>query len=36
MNLYINYGGQINHALATIESYDPVSGLIRELVIRPA
>lgn len=36
VNLYINYGGQVNHALATIESYDPVSGLIRELVIRPA
>lgn len=36
VNLYISYGGQINHALATIESYDPHSGLIRELVIRPA
>ena len=36
INLYISYGGQVNHALATIESWEPESGLIRELVIRPA
>lgn len=36
INLYISYGGQVNHALATVESWEPETGLIRELVIRPA
>ena len=36
VNLYISDGGSVNHALATIESYDPKSGLIKEMVIRPA
>ena len=36
VNFYISYGGPINHAVATIESYDEHSGLIKELVIRPA
>lgn len=36
VNLYISYGGAMNHAVATIESYDPKSGLIKEMVIRPA
>lgn len=35
-NLYISYGGIVIHATATIEQYDPKSGLIREMVIRPA
>ena len=35
-NFYISYGGTIIHATATIEAYDPKSGLIREMVIRPA
>ncbi|MEF9972165.1 MAG: hypothetical protein RRY47_04380 [Oscillospiraceae bacterium] len=36
VNLYINYGGSVNHAIANIESYDPQTGLIKEMVIRPA
>ena len=36
LNFYGRYGGVIIHALATIESYDPESGLISEMVIRPA
>lgn len=36
VNLYINYGGIIHHAVASIEAYDPKSGLISEMVIRPA
>lgn len=36
LNFYGNYGGVIIHAVATIESYDPDSGLISEMVIRPA
>ena len=35
VNFYCNYGGII-HAVATIEAYDPKTGLIKELVIRPA
>lgn len=35
-NFYINYGGPVIHAQATIESYDPNTGLISEMVIRPA
>lgn len=35
-NFYISYGGPIIHAQATIESYDPNTGLIAEMVIRPA
>lgn len=36
VNFYCNYGGIIIHAVASIEAYDPKSGLIREMVIRPA
>lgn len=36
VNYYCIYGGVIIHAVATIESYDPKTGLIKELVIRPA
>ena len=36
VNFYINYGGIINHAVANIESYDSSTGLIKEMVIRPA
>ena len=36
VNFYISYGGIINHAVANIESYDSTTGLIKELVIRPA
>ena len=36
VNFYCSYGGVIIHAVATIENYDPKSGLIKELVIRPA
>jgi hypothetical protein len=36
VNFYVNYGGAIVHALASIEAYDPKSGLIKEMVIRPA
>lgn len=36
VNFYSNYGGVVIHAVASIESYDPQSGLIKELVIRPA
>ncbi len=35
-NFYISYGGTILHATATIEAYDAKTGLIREMVIRPA
>lgn len=33
---YANYGDYILHVIATIESYDPASGLVQELVLRPA
>lgn len=36
VNFYISYGGVVIHAVASIESYDPKSGLIKEMVIRPA
>lgn len=36
VNLYMSYAGAIVHCKATIESYDPSSGLIKEMVIRPA
>ena len=36
VNYYASYGGPIVHVIATIESYDPKSGLIKEMVIRPA
>lgn len=36
LNFYCNYGGVVIHAVASIESYDPRSGLIKEMVIRPA
>lgn len=36
VNYYANYGGPLVHVVANIESYDPKSGLIREMVIRPA
>lgn len=36
VNFYISYGGIINHAVANIESYDSSTGLIKEMVIRPA
>ena len=35
-SFYATYGGYTLHVTATIESYDPNSGLIREMVIRPA
>ena len=36
VNFYCSYGGVIIHAVATIETYDPKNGLIKEMVIRPA
>ena len=36
VNFYGFYDGRIIHALATIEAYDPKTGLIREMIIRPA
>ena len=36
VNFYTNYGGAIVHVLATVESYDPETNLISEMVIRPA
>lgn len=36
VNYYANYGGPVVHVVATIESHDPETGLIREMVIRPA
>ena len=36
VNYYANYGGVIMHVVANIESYDPRSGFIKEMVIRPA
>lgn len=36
LNFYGYYGGVIIHAQASIESYDPESGLIKEMVVRPA
>ena len=36
VNFYATYGGVILHAVATIESYDHKTGLIQEMVIRPA
>lgn len=36
VNFYGVYGGSIIHALATIEAYDPKTGLIKEMIIRPA
>ena len=36
VDFYANYGGTVIHAVAAIESYDPESGLINEMVIRPA
>ena len=36
LNYYCNYGGAVMHVVASIEAYDPRSGLIKEMVIRPA
>lgn len=36
LNFYGTYNGVIIHAVATIESYDRETGLIKEMVIRPA
>lgn len=36
VNFYATYGGIILHAVASIEEYDKKTGLIQELVIRPA
>lgn len=36
VNYYCSYGGVVIHAVASIEAYDSKSGLIREMVIRPA
>ena len=36
VNFYGVYNGSIIHALATIEAYDPKTGLIREMIVRPA
>ena len=36
VDFYENFGGVIIHAVATIEGYDKYSGLINEMVIRPA
>ena len=36
VDFYANYGGTVIHAVAAIESYDPLSGLINEMVIPPA
>ena len=36
VNYYANYGGPLVHVVANIESYDPKTGLIKEMVIRPA
>ena len=36
LNFYGRYSGVIIHGQATIESYDPETGLIKEMVIRPA
>lgn len=35
-NFYASYGGPIVHVMVTIENYDPKTGLIKEMVIRPA
>ena len=36
VDFYGTYGGVIIHAVATIEGFDSESGLISEMVIRPA
>ena len=36
LDFYGNYGGALIHAIATIETYDTETGLINEMVIRPA
>ncbi len=36
LNFYGYYGGVVLHAVASIEAYDQQSGLISEMVIRPA
>lgn len=36
VNFYASYGGAILHAVASIEAYDKKTGLIKELIIRPA
>lgn len=36
VNYYANYGGPLVHVMATIDSYDPKTGLIKDMVIRPA
>ena len=36
VNFYANYGGMVLHAVASIESYDSKTGLIKEMVIRTA
>lgn len=36
VNFYASYGGAILHAVASIEAYDKKTGLIKELMIRPA
>ena len=36
VNYYASYGGPLIHVIASIESYDPQSGFIKEMVIRPA
>lgn len=36
VNFYCSYGGVVIHAVASILTYDSKTGLIKELVIRPA
>lgn len=36
VNYFCSYGGTIIHVQATIELYDQESGLIKEMIIRPA
>ena len=36
LNFYCSFRGVVIHAVATIELYDYQSGLIKEMVIRPA
>ncbi len=36
VNYYANYGGPLVHVVANIDAYDPQTGLIKEMVIRPA
>lgn len=36
LDFYGNYGGALVQGVATIETFDPETGLITDLVIRPA